>query len=152
VASQNSKPNIVFKTRHALLLLLISTHRASTLANRSNARHRPNIRAPPTPTPPRYMYPKCGNLCGQWGRKRFIASWDLRMSHFCPCIPMPLPPRVEVKGRKSSFCPPLHSVPECLSLRPNWLPAPSPPSECVSPTPWDQREGQQYLLAGEGMG
>ncbi len=30
-----------------------------TLANRSNARQRSNIRAPP---PPRYIYPKCGNL------------------------------------------------------------------------------------------
>jgi hypothetical protein len=40
---------------------------ASTLANRSKARHRSNIRArPPTPTP-RCMYPKCGNLCGQEG-------------------------------------------------------------------------------------
>ncbi len=31
---------------------------ASTLANRSNARHRSIIRDPP----PRCMYPKCGNL------------------------------------------------------------------------------------------
>ncbi len=38
----------------------------STLANRSNARHRYNIRAPP---PPRCMYPKCGNLCGQKGQE-----------------------------------------------------------------------------------
>jgi hypothetical protein len=59
---------------------------ASTLANRSNARHRSNIRAPPPPTPhpPRSMYSKCGNLCGRRGRKRFIASWGLRMSSFCP--------------------------------------------------------------------
>jgi hypothetical protein len=47
---------------------------ASTLANWSNARHRSHIRAPPTPPPHRCMYPKCGNLCGQRVRKRFIAS------------------------------------------------------------------------------
>ncbi len=64
---------------------------ASTLANRSNARHRSNIRAPPTPPPPRCMYTKCGNLCGQRGRKRFIASWGLRMSHICLCTPCPSP-------------------------------------------------------------
>ncbi len=40
---------------------------------------------------PRCMYPKCGNLCGQRGRKRFIASWGLRMSHNCPCTPCPSP-------------------------------------------------------------
>ncbi len=49
------------------------------------------ISEPPTPTPPRYMDPKCGNLCGQWGKKGFIASWDLRMSHICPCTPCPSP-------------------------------------------------------------
>ncbi len=42
---------------------------------------------PPKPPPPRSRYPKCGNLCGQRGRKRFIASWGLRMSHICPCTP-----------------------------------------------------------------
>ncbi len=46
---------------------------------------------PPTPPPPRCMYPKCGNLCGQRGRKRFIDSWVLRMSHICPCTPCPSP-------------------------------------------------------------
>ncbi len=61
---------------------------ASTLANRSNAQHRSNIRPPPPPQ----MYPKCGNLCGHRGRKRFIASWGLRMSHICPCTPCPSPP------------------------------------------------------------
>jgi hypothetical protein len=60
---------------------------ASTLANRSNARHRSNIRAPPRPLPP-----ECGNLCGQRCRKRFIASLGLRMSYICPCTPCPSPP------------------------------------------------------------
>ncbi len=46
---------------------------ASTLANRSNARHRSNIRAPTPAPPPKFMYSKCGNLCGQRGWKRFIA-------------------------------------------------------------------------------
>jgi hypothetical protein len=32
------------------------------------------ISEPPTPPPPRYMFPKCENLCGQRGRKRFKAS------------------------------------------------------------------------------
>ncbi len=41
--------------------------------------------------PPRCMYSKCGNLCGQRDRKRFIASWDLRMSHFVPAPHAPPP-------------------------------------------------------------
>jgi hypothetical protein len=65
------------------------------------------ISEPPPPPPPRCMHPKCGNLRGQRGRKRFVASWGLWMSHICPCTPCPSPPRVEVKGRNSSFCPPL---------------------------------------------
>ncbi len=55
------------------------------------------ISEPPTPTPPRCMYPKCGNLCGQRGRKRFIACWSLRMSHICPCIPSP--PRIGQRSK-----------------------------------------------------
>jgi len=47
--------------------------------------------SPPTPPPPRCMNPKCGNLVGQRGRKRFIASWGLRISHICPCTPCPSP-------------------------------------------------------------
>jgi hypothetical protein len=78
--------------------------------NRSNARHRSNIRAHPRPPPPRIMHLKFGNLCGQRGRKRFIASWGIWMSHICPCTPCPSPPRVEVKGRNSSFCPPLEQT------------------------------------------
>jgi hypothetical protein len=47
---------------------------------------------PHTPFPQMYsMYPKYGNLCGQRSRKRFIASWGLRMSHICPCTPCPSP-------------------------------------------------------------
>jgi hypothetical protein len=49
------------------------------------------ISEPPTAPPPRCMYIKFGNLCGQRGRKRFIASWGLRMSHICPCTPCPSP-------------------------------------------------------------
>ncbi len=75
---------------------------ASTLANRSTARHRSNIRAPPTP-PPRCMYPKCENLCGQRGRKRFIASWDLRMSHICTCTPCPSSPGYRSKVESRHF-------------------------------------------------
>jgi hypothetical protein len=41
--------------------------------------------------------------------------------------------------------------PECLSLRPSWLPRPSPASECVPPS-WNQREGGQHSLAGKGSG
>ena len=58
------------------------------------------------PHPPKFMHPKCGNLCGQRGRKRFIASWGQDVTYLS-LHPMPLPPRGEVKGRKSSFCPPL---------------------------------------------
>jgi hypothetical protein len=75
---------------------------ASTLANRSNARHRSNIRAPHAP-PPRFMYTKCGNLCGQRGRKRFIASWGLRMSHICPCTPCPSPQGYRSKVESPHF-------------------------------------------------
>ncbi len=39
------------------------------------------ISEPPTPSPTRCRYPKCGNLCCQMGRKLFIAIWGLRMSH-----------------------------------------------------------------------
>jgi hypothetical protein len=49
------------------------------------------ISEPPHPPPPICMHPKCGNLCGQRGRKRFIASWGLRMSHICQCSPCPSP-------------------------------------------------------------
>ncbi len=53
------------------------------------------------PPPPRCMYPKWGNLCGQRGRKRFIASWGLRMSHICPCTPCPPPPPSHGIGQRS---------------------------------------------------
>jgi hypothetical protein len=49
------------------------------------------------------MYPKCGNLCGQRGRKRFIASWGLRMSHICPCTPCPFPPGYRSKVESRHF-------------------------------------------------
>ncbi len=54
----------------------------------------------PTPHPPKFMHPKCGNLCGQRGRKRFIASWGLKMSHICPCTPCPSP---QGRGQRSKF-------------------------------------------------
>jgi hypothetical protein len=75
---------------------------ASTVANRSNARHRSNIRAPTPPTT-RCMYLKCGNLCGQRGRKRFIASWGLRMSHICLCTPCPSPQLYRSKVESRHF-------------------------------------------------
>ena len=105
------------------VFLIYSQRWASTLANRSNVRHRSNIRAPPKPPPPRCMYPKCGNLCGQRGRKRFIASWGLRMSHICPCTPCPSPQgyRSKVESRHfahhctiTAFLP--VSQPVCLSF------------------------------------
>ncbi len=49
------------------------------------------ISEPPHAPFPWCMFPKCGNLCGQRGRKRVIASWGLRMSHICPCNPCPSP-------------------------------------------------------------
>jgi hypothetical protein len=39
-------------------------------------------------------------------RKRFIASWGQDVTYLS-LHPMPPSPRVEVKGQKSSFCPPL---------------------------------------------
>jgi hypothetical protein len=63
--------------------------------------------------PPRCMYTKCGNLCGQRGRKRFIASWGLRMSHICPCTPCPSPQgyRSKVESR--------HFAHHCMSEGPD---------------------------------
>jgi hypothetical protein len=98
---------------------------ASTLANRSNARHRSNIRAPPRP-PPRCKYSKCGNLCGQRGRKRFIASWGLRMSHICPCTPCPSPPGYRSKVESRQFA---HRCFQAFTRARGMLPLPlSPPT------------------------
>ncbi len=58
---------------------------------------------PPTPPPPRCMYTKCENLCGQRGRKPFIASWVLRMSHICPCTPCPSPKGYRSKVKSHNF-------------------------------------------------
>jgi hypothetical protein len=82
---------LIFLFAQRVAGLSVEQRWASTLGNRTNVRHRSNIRAPPTPPPPRCMYTKCGNLCGQRGRKWFIASWGLRMSHICPCTPCPSP-------------------------------------------------------------
>ncbi len=49
------------------------------------------------------VYTKCRNLCGQRGRKRFIASWGLRMSHICPCTPCPSPKRYRSKVESRHF-------------------------------------------------
>ncbi len=46
------------------------------------------------------MYPKCGNRCSQRGRKRFIASWGLRMSHTV-FIPAPHAPPPKGIGQRS---------------------------------------------------
>jgi hypothetical protein len=52
------------------------------------------IKEPPHALSPQmYMNPKCGNLCAQRGRKRFIASWGLRMSHVFVPAPYALPPK-----------------------------------------------------------
>ncbi len=57
----------------------------------------------PEPPPPRCMYPKCENLFGQRGRKRFIASWGLRMSHICPCTPCPSHPGYRSKVQSHHY-------------------------------------------------
>jgi hypothetical protein len=62
------------------------------------------------PRPPRCMYPKCGILCGQRGRKRFIASLDLRMSHICPCTPCLSPPGYRSKVESHHFAHPRPKV------------------------------------------
>ncbi len=75
----------------------------------------------------RCMYPKCGNLCGQRVRKRFIASWGLRMSHICPCTPCPSPPGYmsKVESRHFAHLCILHSLPwtgccESCRVHLNW--------------------------------
>ncbi len=47
----------------------------------------------PSPPPPRCMYPKCMcmGICGQRGRKRFIASWGQDVTYLS-LHPMPPPP------------------------------------------------------------
>ncbi len=81
---------------------------ASTLANRSNARHRSNIRASPA-RPPQMYVSKVWESVARRGRKRFIASWgqDVTYLSLHPMPPPPSPP----KGRQSSFCPPLKKGP-----------------------------------------
>jgi hypothetical protein len=79
-----------------LLSTTSSTYRqrwALTLANRSNARQRSNIRAPPRPPPHRCMYPKCENLCGQRVRKRFIAIAGVSGCHIFVPAPHAPPPK-----------------------------------------------------------
>ncbi len=49
------------------------------------------------------MSSKCGTLCDQRGRKRFIASWGLRMSHICPCTPCPSPQGYRSKVESRHF-------------------------------------------------
>ncbi len=61
------------------------------------------ILEPPHAPSPRWIYPKCGNLCGQRGRKRFLASWGLRMSHICPCTPCPSPQGYRSKVESHHF-------------------------------------------------
>ncbi len=61
------------------------------------------ISEPPTPPSPRCMYSKCGNLCGQRGRKRFIDSWGLRMLHICPCTPCHSPQGYRSKVESRHF-------------------------------------------------
>jgi hypothetical protein len=78
------------------------------------------ISEPPRPPPHRCIYPKCGNLCGQRVRKRFMASWGLRMSHICPCTPCPSPQgyRSKVESRHFAHHPDLQ--------RPKWKPKKKP--------------------------
>ncbi len=81
--------------------------------------------SPPTP-PSRCLYKKCENLCGQRGRKRFIASWSLRMSHICPCTPCPSPPGYRSKVESRHFA---H-----LWSKPSRIPTPDPMLK-FTPTP-----------------
>jgi hypothetical protein len=63
-----------------------------------NARNRTNYSAPP---PPQIYVSNVWECVARRGRKRFIASWGLRMSHICPCTPCPSPPgyRSKVESR-----------------------------------------------------
>jgi hypothetical protein len=84
---------------------------ASTLANRSNARHRSNIRAPPhAPSP---LPPKCGNLCGQRGRERFIAVAGVSGCHIF--VPAPHAPPPKGIGQRSKVV-----ILPTTAWRPNW--------------------------------
>jgi hypothetical protein len=69
---------------------------ASTLANRLNARHRSNIRAPP----PQMHVSKVWEYVARRGRKRFIASWGQDVTYLS-LHPMPPPPPLP-KGYKSN--------------------------------------------------
>jgi hypothetical protein len=98
------------------------------------------------------MYPKCGNLCGQKGRKRFIANWGLRLSHICPCTPCPSPQGIGQRSKVvilptsgifpfalfycSLCCSPINSD-NCSAVwtagnpRPSSYPTPSPPRVAI---------------------
>ncbi len=65
---------------------------ASTLANRSNARHRSNFRTPP---PPHVCSQSLGICVARRGRKRFIASWSQDVTYLSLHSMPPPPP-----GRK----------------------------------------------------
>ncbi len=71
---------------------------ASTLANRSNARHRSNIRAPPRPLPPDICFQSVG-ICVARG-----AGSDLQLAGVLGCyifVPAPHAPPPKGRGQRS---------------------------------------------------
>jgi hypothetical protein len=74
------------------------------------------------PPPPPCMYSKCGNLCGQTGRQRFIASWGLRMSHIF--VPAPHAPPPQGIGQRSKVV--------ILPTSANWTCPPAEPGRPVA--------------------
>ncbi len=110
------------------------------------------ISEPPTPPPPKFMYPKCGNLCGQRGTKWFIASWVSGCQLFVPAPHAPppkgigqrlkvviLPTTVQQRLQsvvEMSLLIPLGALEQKLSLHSG---KPSPPdsrTEAASPPCW----------------
>jgi hypothetical protein len=88
--------------------------------HRLNARHRSNIRAPPRPLPQDVCIQSVGICVARRDRKRFIASWGLRMSHICPCTPCPSPQGYRSKVESRHFahhCPPGSQRPLLLRAR-----------------------------------
>ncbi len=70
------------------------------------ARHRSNIRAPPRPLPQMYVQ-KVWDSVWPEEQKAIHSQLGSKDVTYLSLHPMTLSPRVQVKGRKASFCPPL---------------------------------------------
>ncbi len=130
----NPFPSCQQQTLGIWVILSSSQRWASTLANRSNARHWSNIRAPPRPLPPDVCIQSVG-ICvtrGAGGN-----SWLAGVSgcHICPCTPCPSPKRSRSKVESRHFA---H---HCLLPLP-----PTPPILCKQNKSYNCIERVEWFL------